>query len=1075
MVLLQQRGGTGHRAGLPGHSSPDKPAVRSGSIDVLPVLSPATVSARPGDLLSDAERAATDWVSHREAPTALALSTGAAEAEPPARWGQAVAPARLEDAGERARPSSASEYHRSVCHSALVEVARQRAANRVLAMRGADATDAADTAADLATAQQLELSDADVTELSVASVAACLAGNRALVSLDLSGAVVGATQHSMAVLLLALEEHPSLAHLDVHGLPMHPKNLSSFLQCNSRVESLDLYGCYDVREELTDGCWVALRYDLHEHSDLVARKDDVVCARRDGSRRDSWRVCGAAVPAAQLRRACFSDAGSLALLADGLRSNKGLLHINMALHGGGCATSLASTILAHPKLVSFNSVPLRAPAGGGAGGAGGGFALTVAHLAGLTEMSLLAERWLAPPLGQAPIVRQLAPAGGVAGYGFASLVELRLDGSGGGLDSGAMQMLFQGLTRQGKRLGQITAAADVVAATAGDGGVGGGGGAVALQTLVVVGAVVPAESVAGVLRSHSGLTTLDLSGVTDSPYATGVPHAGDLSAVLRSLAQTPDGHDQGTTGLWLKEVGVSQELRRLRYVRRVDALTDYSSHLDLDGKQPPHPQRRLPRRVWLAEEAQRAHHRPRPHQHAIAAAGEDQEGPLLPSVSMSDREGVVVVRVMADPQEGLGVVLEDEIETNNAFVLELLDTSTGMPGAAERAGMAVGAAVIAVDGHSVLGLGCVAVAAKVRVARAAGRAATFTMGAGEDERLARLRAAAVTVAATAGGGSDGHFVALTQSVRDGPAGLVERKPAKRSICVAVEDLEPAGYAGGRALSVLGAALRLNRSLTSLNLTVNPSVVAPRPTVHLDAAGQRRVRRKAAEAAYPDGADGVEAAPEWELGSGARHAQTFGGTALVDAADGLPHWALSWSEVSGWVDAVVARSKGEAAATEGESNRGVQRLAVYNGLTLAPLVGDTLQELDLRRRLIGGDGALILAHFLPDMVNLKRLVSTQAVPPQYDLYGRAKRLLGMKGALGVRTSGGGHGGHPRDITCTETYRAQGAGGVRCACCNAGAALGSTALGGDASRGDDIPQGQARQGRARGEGRFLSLST
>jgi hypothetical protein len=1009
--------GYASRAGLTGSSSAGKPSRES--LDTLPVLDAREITARAGgDLLSDAERAATQWVAHQPvgSPSALARTRGA---EPQPRWGHAVAPSQL-DVGERRRPASAnaSEYHQHVAHSAPVEVARERAAGRVLAMRGGRGGGGAQQLTndiDLATDQQLELSDADFAEPAVAAVAAALAGNRSLISLDLSGAG-RATQHSMAVLLLALEEHPSLSHLDVHGLPLHPKNLSDFLRRNERLESLDLYGCYDAREELTDGCWVALRYDLHEHGDLVAMKGDIVCAQRDhtqdeaGAAATSWRVHGAAVPACQLRRACFSAPDSLALLSAGLRANRGLLHVNLALHGSASTASLAPAILAHPKLVSFNSVPLRAPPNtvalashseDGGGRPQAAFALSVAHLAGLTEMSLLAERWLAPPLGQAPITRAGAEVSGGGGYSFASLVELRLDGSGGGLDSGAMQLLFQGLTRQGRRYESATGQRQIADADTPDSessgyvddGGGGGGAAVLLQTLVVDGAVVPAESVACVLRSHSGLRTLELSGVTDSPYASGMPHPADLAAVLRSLAQTADGHDQGTTGLWLQEVGVSQRLQQLRYVRRVNALVDYSNHPGLDGKPPPHPQRRLPRRVWLSETAQQAR-RPSPKvSQPLQQQQQHAQGPLPQLLKSGD--GVVVVTIQPDPDEGLGLVLEDEAETNNAFVKELLDNSKGQPGAAEKAGLALGAVVVAVDAHSVLGLGCVAVAAKVKVARAAGRAVMFTMGAGEDARLGRLRTAAAAEAAGAaerGTHAEGHHVALTQSVRDGPSGL-ERRPSKKSVGIAVEDLQPAGYSGQRALSVLGAALRENRSLTSLSITVNPSVIAPRPATLLDGLGQRRRRERQTRGTASDAAlvvaegdeDDVDAAgreEESNLASGSRHAHTVGGTALADAAVGLPHWALSWNDVGDWADAIVANVSASPSDDVDGGGGGGDRggLRLYNGLELTSLRGDAMVELDLRRRLIGGDGALLLSRFLPDMVQLRRLVLSECALP-----------------------------------------------------------------------------------------------
>lgn len=968
------------RHGLSGSSSTDKPSRES--LDTLPVLSPPQISRRPGgDLLSDAELAATKWVAHQQVEDhSTQAIPKSAKATP--RWGQAVAPSQLE-VGTRQRPASASasEYHQRVGFSAPVEVARDRARGRVLATRG-EVQFQCDA---LGTEQRLEVCDADLAEPHTTVAAAAIAGNRSLMYLDLSGAR-RATQHITSVLLLALEQHPSLAHLDIHGLPLHPKSLSDFLSRNERLEMLDMYGCYDSSEELTDGCWAALRHDLHEHGELVAKQDDIVCLRRDTSTTPSttrWRVHGVPVASIQLRRACYSAVDSLALLSTGLRRNRSLLHINLALESGAWAVSLAPAVLAHPKMASFNAVPLRAPVQAGASLAGesashgSAFALSVGHLAGATEMSLLAERWLAPPHGQAPILRAnpsgtaaVAGASTSIGYNYASLVELRLDGTGGGLDSSAMQLLFQGLTRQGRRSENDSNSSARV---------GGGCGAAQLQSLVVDGAIVPAESVACVLRSHRGLRTLELSGVTDSPYASGTPHPADLAAVLRSLAQSPDGCDQGTPGLWLQEIGVSQRLQQLRYVRRVNALVHYANNPGLDGKPPPHPQRRPPRRVWLAEAAQQAR-RPSPTSTIsrdqlgcpTEEEGQQSQGPL--PRQLASNEGVAVVTLRPDPEEGLGLVLEDELETNNAFVKELLDTSQDRPGAAERAGLALGAVVLAVDAHSVLGLGCGAVAAKVRVARSAGRAVTFTVGTGEDARLGRLRAAVAADSAIARGASrcstntEGCYVALTQSVRDGPSGL-ERRAAKKSVAFAVEDLQPAGYSGQRALSVLGAALRENTSLTALSLTVNPSVVAPRPATLLDGAGRRRRRERQTRGA----------AAEIQVASSACQVQAIdavGGINSTDTMGDRSHWALSWGDVVQWVDMVAANIR-HASSGETKASAGLQ---IYNGLDLAALQGDSMIELDLRRRLLGGDGALLLAEFLPDMVQLRRLVLAECALP-----------------------------------------------------------------------------------------------
>eukprot|EP01043_Picozoa_sp_COSAG02_P027018 COSAG02_NODE_1574_length_11880_cov_13.431675_9_plen_1461_part_00 len=982
------------RAGLPGSSAADRPSRQS--LETLPVLSPPQLTRRPGgDLLSDAEATGAKWAAHQQLEPSIAKASSTNSRPQSPRWGQAVVPARLEG-GQMKRPASASasEYHQRVGFSAPVHVDHDRVKGRVLAARG-EIQPQCDS---IAAGQRMELSDDDLVEPQLASIAAAIAGNRSLIFLDLSGAG-RATQHTTSVLLLALEEHPCLAHLDVHGLPVHPRNLSDFMRRNEHLESLDLYGCYDAREVLTDGCWVALRHDLHEHGDLVARKGDIVCLRRGkadvGSATD-WRVHGAPVPATQLRRACYSAAGSLALLAAGLRGNRGLLHVNLAVDSA-CAASLAPAILAHPKLVSFNALPLRAPTNASLASESDPrdavFALTVAHLAGSTEMSLLVERWLAPPVGQAPILR-VQPTGSTAVrgaapsnvYSYAALVELRLDGAGGGLDSSAMQLLFQGLTRQGKRDGRGNEEDN------GSGrGLAGGSAATQLQTLVVDGAIVPAESVACVLRSHRGLRTLELSGVTDSPYAAGMPHPADLAAVLRSLAQTPDGNDQGTPGLWLKEVGVCQRLQQLRYVRRVNSLADYSNHPGLDGKPPPHPQRRPPRRVWLAEAAQQSR-RPsptisRPYLETSAEnAAQQLQGPLPRQLGSND--GVAVVTLHPDPEEGLGLVLEDEFETNNAFVKELLDTSQGLPGAAERAGLALGAVVLGVDDHSVLGLGCVAVAAKVRVARAAGRDITFTVGTGEDARLGRLRAAAAESATAAGDAqhstnAEGCYVALTQSVRDGPLGL-DRRPAKKSVAFAVEDLQPAGYSGQRALSVLSAALLENTSLTALSLTVNPSMVAPRTATLLDGPGRRRRRERQNRGAPTTGKQvddtNVNDAVAWKthLASVAFDTQAISDGHPADTPAGLSQWALSWSDVIEWAKAVAANVR--RVSGDSENDQGGGSLRLYNGLDVTALRNDTLMDLDLRRRLLGGDGALLLAEFLPDMVQLRRLVLSECALP-----------------------------------------------------------------------------------------------
>eukprot|EP01045_Picozoa_sp_COSAG04_P004793 COSAG04_NODE_213_length_20096_cov_7.878632_13_plen_546_part_00 len=533
------------RAGLPGASSSPEGKRGRHSLETLPVLEDIQVSARPGDLISASERAATNWVAHTPKERRPA-TTGDDEETTPEPWGQPVAPSRLQG-NEGGRPLSASpeDYRQRVGYSTPVDVGRKRAVGRSSAARGDDAVqELAAGDVDIATASELQLCDEDLAESAVASLAACIAGNRALVSLDLSGAE-RATQHTMAVLCGALEGHPTVSHLDIHGMPLHPRNLGALLAANAVITTLDLYGCYDAREALSDGCWVALRYDLLEHGDPVASKGEVLAAHVDSE--GVWRVRGAAVPAAQLRRACYSEIGATALLADGLKDNKALLHLNLALPGGAAAATLAPALLAHPSLLSFNSLPLRTPAG-----AGDAFALTVAHLAGRTEVALLADRWLAPPLGEAP----LALTNG--GYNFASLAELRLSGAAGGLDAGAMQALFQALTRQGRRRQQVVGAGEGEPA-----GVGQGGCALPLQTLVVTSASVPAEAVASVLRSHDGLRTLELSGVTDSAFAPGVAHAADLSAVLRSLAvpREAGAGDHSTSGLWLQELGVPTNLQ----------------------------------------------------------------------------------------------------------------------------------------------------------------------------------------------------------------------------------------------------------------------------------------------------------------------------------------------------------------------------------------------------------------------------------------------------------------------------------------------------------------------------------
>ena len=52
------------RAGLPGASSSPEGKRGRHSLETLPVLEDIQVSARPGDLISASERAATNWVAH---------------------------------------------------------------------------------------------------------------------------------------------------------------------------------------------------------------------------------------------------------------------------------------------------------------------------------------------------------------------------------------------------------------------------------------------------------------------------------------------------------------------------------------------------------------------------------------------------------------------------------------------------------------------------------------------------------------------------------------------------------------------------------------------------------------------------------------------------------------------------------------------------------------------------------------------------------------------------------------------------------------------------------------------------
>ena len=230
-------------------------------------------------------------------------------------------------------------------------------------------------------------------------VAQLLQKNTGLRSIDLSGAET-IQSHTVEVLCAALEEHPSVQHLDLHGLPAHPRSLSSLLARNSTLRSLDLYSCFDPTAKLHDGrcahvscvsvgksqscmvgSWVRLKADLHEQGELVAEKGalGVVCAvkeRRTGTV-TGWRLFGAAVDARQLKLACYSGGGrssSVAVLASGLAANTGLRHLNLALGdltgasgncagaaagSGGAERQLLSALRAHPTLHSFNAVPLR--------------------------------------------------------------------------------------------------------------------------------------------------------------------------------------------------------------------------------------------------------------------------------------------------------------------------------------------------------------------------------------------------------------------------------------------------------------------------------------------------------------------------------------------------------------------------------------------------------------------------------------------------------------------------------------------------------------------------------------------
>ena len=155
----------------------------------------------------------------------------------------------------------------------------------------------------------------------------------------------------------------------------------------------------------------------------------------------------------------------------------------------------------------------------------------------------------------------------------------------------------------------------------------------------------------------------------------------------------------------------------------------------------------------------------------------------------------------------------------------------------------------------------------------------------------------------------------------------------------VEDLRAVGYAGGRALRLLGAALRTNATqggaLRTLELTLNPTVMA-----------QLRFR------------------------NGSRCAAALPNSARVEGGHGgggePAGWVSAWEAVRSWA-AVV----GEVSA----------QLQCYNGLDLHQIRADTLVVLDLSRRLLGGDGGLVIASLLPPLRTLRTLVLHRCLLPE----------------------------------------------------------------------------------------------
>jgi hypothetical protein len=326
------------------------------------------------------------------------------------------------------------------------------------------------------------------------ALADALASNAQLRSLTLSaeGHGGGVSAHATAVLCAALETHPSIATLDLHGLPVHPRCVEHLLARNTSLRTLDLYGSWcpscadDPASALADGGWVRVRQPLHEHGELVASPHELLPLQRcaAGAGAAEWRVRGVRVVPAQLQPACYDGGGgggrALVAIAAGLRANVGLEELSLALrptsygggHGAGASQrhyrALEDAVLAHPTLRSFNAIPLRRGGGGGGGGGGGAaaaadggcFALSFPPevLLGGCEVRVLARRWLEPRAaaeaeaeGSAERCPPLPlPPRGLGGLGGA-LVELSLSGAAGGLGPPDTQLLFQALVRQGGR------------------------------------------------------------------------------------------------------------------------------------------------------------------------------------------------------------------------------------------------------------------------------------------------------------------------------------------------------------------------------------------------------------------------------------------------------------------------------------------------------------------------------------------------------------------------------------------------------------------------------------------------